>query len=385
MPRCTIRHSNTGLFPRPAYCFNSTVLDLSMMPSTNLTIALVFAAVFGTALIWLILYYSYRYIHQRCLDLDHWFHLATLRQPEPQACCYEKNKERGSHSKSRSRSRKDRHRGRSQYEKHRKRYESRNGESHRANIEWPGQKDVRRARPMLPTSEPVPNQWPEQQFYPSFGWPGQAPGGAQMAYPPPMLYPQIPGQGGAHMPPFAMPAAVPLQSFSPKATAMPEPAHYQHQYQQPYAETCSDALKEGQPEKPPARRKPPRKRRPTVDEVDYIHICDEYPPMVLDALNKAEERPPSSSSGSSDTSDTTQEVPRASIPQGIPHVSDHAPFQFPQYPTLATRAWNVPTSYPRQWTDNVRPRYAASVDMGGQADADANADPRRQAPSNAPP
>ncbi|KAF1847464.1 uncharacterized protein K460DRAFT_58686 [Cucurbitaria berberidis CBS 394.84] len=356
------------------------------MPSTNLIIALILAAIFGAALVWLTLYYVHRYVHRRCLELDHWFHLSALRQPEPQTCCYDQEHGRRSHSKSRLRSaRIDKRRGRSQYERSRKRYESREREhaqGREVHTEWPGQQNVTRARPMLPMSEPVQNQWQEQQFYPPFGWHGQTPGGFQMAYPQPMLHQQVRGQ------PFAMPVAVPQQPFSPKPTAMPESTQFQRQYQQPCTETCSDTVKDSHSEKPPARPKPPPRYRCSVNEVDYIHICDEYPQIVLEALNKAE-APPSSSSSSA-TSSTTQEVPRPSIPRAAPRAADNAVFEFPQYPHLATRAWNAPTSYPRQWMDhraggdmgNVRIRYAPFEGLSGPAQVNAN--PRRQAPSNAP-
>jgi hypothetical protein len=41
------------------------------MPSTNLIIALVFAALFGAGLVSLALYCLYSYFRKRCLELDH--------------------------------------------------------------------------------------------------------------------------------------------------------------------------------------------------------------------------------------------------------------------------------------------------------------------------
>ena len=365
-----------------------SLIELGGMPSTNLVIALVFAAIFGTALIWLTLYYVHRYIHQQCLELNHWFHFTALREPERQPCCYDKEQGRSIRSKSRSRSaRREKSRGRSQYAKARKRHEERSGERPQVrdvNMEWLGQRHKERARPLLPTSEFMQNQQHEQQFYPPSGWHGKALDGAHMAYP------QMAGQG-AQVLPFAVPAAVPQQSFPPKATAMPEATHYQRRYQQPCTETSSDTLKDSQPEKPPATPKSPLRHRPIVNEVDYIHVCDEYPPIVIEALKKAEEPFMSSSSSSSDTSATTQEVPRASIPRGTRRFADKPPLQFPQYSHIAARPWDVPTSYPRQWIDSrtdgwrgkAKSRYAPSVGLNGHRHI--TTDHRHQDPSNALP
>ncbi|CAO2651577.1 Nn.00g041470.m01.CDS01 [Neocucurbitaria sp. VM-36] len=346
------------------------------MPSTNLVIALIFAAIFGTALIWLTLYYVHRYIHQQCLELDHWFHLTALRGLEPQPCCYDKEPGRSIYSKSRSRStRREKSRGRSQYEKARKRHEERSRgypQAREMNIEWPGQRHTERVQPMLPTSGFMQNQRHEQQFYPLSGWHGKALDGGHMAYPQPLSYAQMDGEG-AQVLPFAVPAAVPQQSFPPKATAMPKATHYQRRYQQSFTETSSDTPKASQSEKPPATPKSPLRQRPTVNKVDYIHVCDEYPPIVTEALKKAEEPLTSSPSSSSDTSATTQEVPRASIPRGTRRFADKQPLQFPQYSHIAARPWDVPTSYPRQWIDNhtdgrrgkVKSRYAPSMGFSG--------------------
>ena len=112
----------------------------------------------------------------------------------------------------------------------------------------------------------------------------------------------------------------------------------------------SDIPKASQPRTPPVKPKSAARRARRVERVDFIHICDEYPPIVLEALKKAApQSSSSSSSSSSDTSGTTQEVPRVSIPRATPGFADTLPFEFPQYPHTATRAWNTPRSYPRQW------------------------------------
>lgn len=319
------------------------------MPSSNLIVALVFAAIFGTALIWLTLYYVHRYIHQQCLELDHWFHLTTLRRHERHPCCDDMEQGRSSHSKIRSRSkRREKSRGRSQYEKRSRE----SPEARDVDMQWAGQRHRERAQRMLPASEPMHHQWQEQQFHPSFRWHGQPPSGAPMVYTQPMPSPQTAEQGAAQASRPTMPAAALQQPFTQKAPAMNEPSHYQRQYQHPHGETRSDTRQGSQREKPSATSKSAQRQRATPKQVDYIHICDEYPPIILEALKKNEgpySSPcSSSSSSSSDTSATTQEVPRASIPRSTPRFANKLPFQFPQYSHLATRSWDDPTSYPRQ-------------------------------------
>ncbi|KAF1831460.1 hypothetical protein BDW02DRAFT_54997 [Decorospora gaudefroyi] len=329
------------------------------MANTNLIIALVFAAVFGAALIWLTLWYIHRWIHQRCFDLEHWFHILIPRRSRQPQRVYVERVEQGEDSKHRSRSAK-RERGYSEHARSRKRHESHDRE---ANTGWPRQRDVERARPAM--NAPVQQQQPYgQPYYPSIGWQNPTQGAGQMAYPQQALQSQVPmpwpAQGAAGMSPFVMPMVAPQQPLPQMTAQIPEPVQYppqyqarpQPQYQKPYAETMtSDAPKASQRDSSSFKARPPAKRMRPVEQVNYIHICDEYPPFVQEALKKAAPpSPSSSSSSSSDSSGTTQEVPRASIPRAKPGFADTLPFQFPQYPQMATRAWNAPRSYPRQWT-----------------------------------
>ena len=190
-------------------------------------------------------------------------------------------------------------------------------------------------------------------------------------------------QVAAQMPPFVMPTGVPQQPFQRMAATMPEPLQYPPQYQprdryphrQPYVETIStDVPRTNHRRTPPVKPKSPTKRARRPEKVDFIHICDKYPPIVLEALKKA--APPSSSSSSSscssDSSGATQEVPRKSIPRATPGFADTLPFEYPPYPYSATRAWNTPRSYPRQWMRDTtgadgdkQARYAPSTPMSG--------------------
>ncbi|KAH7374329.1 hypothetical protein BKA66DRAFT_422597 [Pyrenochaeta sp. MPI-SDFR-AT-0127] len=334
------------------------------------------AAASGATLIWLALFCVHRYIHLSCLELDRWFDLIASRQPEANTCYYDRDIGWDGHTKLRSRSSKrERGGGRSEHAKFRKRYPAQDIESLQskdAEAKWLGQRGGKKAKLILPTSVPVQGQWQEQQIYPSLGWQGYALGCGEVVNPQPILYPKT-------------------TTFPQMAMAMPEPAHQRSRYHEPYAETCSDTSKDNRPMKPAAKSEHrfPRERR--VNEVDYIHICDEYPSIVKEGLKKSASATLSSSSCSTDASGSTLEMPRATIPQATRRFADTVPFQLPDYPHLVSRARYAPTSYPRQWMGrgtggraaNAGVRYAPFTGMSRQVDLHANS--RRQAPSNAAP
>lgn len=387
-------------------CFNPVPL-LPVMAATNLIIALVFAGVFGAALIYVALWFIHRYIHQSCCEIEHWCHTLFSSQARPPPCVHIGKGEQREPPRHQSRSTK-RERERPEGSQTRKYYEHRDGESHAArnpNAGW--------ARPMLQfnsSTQPQQQQSYGQLYYPSLEQ-KQWPSANQVDYPS-RIQQQIPvpwqTQGVAHMPPFAMPTAVPQQLFPQMTARMPEPQHptqyppqcqprEQPNYRQTYTETMSsDIPKASQPRTPPVKPKSAARRARRVERVDFIHICDEYPPIVLEALKKAApQSSSSSSSSSSDTSGTTQEVPRVSISRATPGFADTLPFEFPQYPHTATRAWNTPRSYPRQWNrdtmgvdgPDTSARYAPFTPMSGYAARPLGlyTNRRRSAPSNAHP
>jgi hypothetical protein len=380
------------------------------MAATNLIIALVFAGIFGAALIYVALWFIHRYIHQRCYEFEHWFHFLFPGQSRPPRCVYIEKAEEREPSNHRLRSAK-REQGRSGRSQTRKYHEDRDRESNRARdayVDPSRPRDVERARLMIQFNTPTQPQQQQpygQSYYPSLGqeqWPGTNQVGCS-----PQIQQQIPmpwqAQGVAHMPPFAMPTAVPQQPFPQMAARMPKPLQYRPQYQtreqphfrQPYTGTInSDVPKANQRRTPPTKSKSPGRRARRVEKVDFIHICDEYPPIVLEALKKATPQSSSSSSSSSSAaSSTTQEVPRVPIPQAAPGFADTLPFEFPRYPHTAMRVWNTPRSYPRQWNrdpvgvdgPDTQARYAPFTPMSGYTARPwgLHTDRRDSAPSNA--
>ena len=176
----------------------------------------------------------------------------------------------------------------------------------------------------------------------------------------PMMRQQIPlhpqAQGALQTSPFGMRPDLSQQPTRQTITRTAKPvsgsARYQsrelYQRGQPDGETVrSEVPGAGQQERLPGRGKLPEKHASRAGKVDYIHICDDYPPIVLKALEKAALTSPpsssssfstSSSSGSSNASGTTEEIARTSIGCATPACVTNSPIQFPRHCYAATGA-----------------------------------------------
>ncbi|KAF2852642.1 hypothetical protein T440DRAFT_526237 [Plenodomus tracheiphilus IPT5] len=344
-------------------------------------------------LIWLLLYYAHRYIHHQCLQLDHWFHLISPR--ETAARCCDQEKYMGCETCLRDRTRSARQeRGR---ERSTKRYRSRDHEGHRAreaDPEWIAQPKLQRPRRMLQMGAPAQNQWFGQPDYQQTPWQEQIPVPTQMSYPQAVAYSQMPQQGAL---PIFTPAYGPHMTNPTKAATMPEPVNYQHQHrhQQAQSEDRSDATRSKHTVIQTDKLPPQRKRNRGPAKVDYIHICDELPSIVLKSLKKSTiaTSTTSSSSDSSGDSSTTQEVPRVSIPRAAPKATDTLPFQYPEYAYNPARP-HIPATDPKPWIDDTakggrskfKSRYAPFEPMSCQKEQSrrVRADGKQPAPSNVP-
>jgi hypothetical protein len=383
------------------YPFSVTHAHHFTMGHTNLIIALVFAAVFGSALIWLAFYYVSRYIHLRCWELDHWFHLLTPpRWHTPCPHCEGMGRDVKETSRSRSSRRMERSKSRGRQGR------SRHGQRMiEADTEYDGigQEQERMRRPMraLPMSSSMQSQGAGQKYDP---WQAQMQGGQQMgmAYNQPAMYPQA--YTHMFMPTFPQPYAQGGPQSMPYAMPQQQTAHRP----MPTLSSISSV---------PVYKKTPRKARterlepqtksrhlsrevPRVHRTDYIHIVsdpDDLPPIVGEAMEKAKKEAPtpSSSSGSSTSAESAEEeVPRTSIPQAPTRFTEPQPFQFPQNPDLTTQAWNGQVFYSQPWhgntggdvVQNEQTRYASLYPrprerMSRHVDVDG----RRYIPSNTPP
>jgi hypothetical protein len=362
----------------------------------NLIIALVFAAVFGTALIWLAIYYIHRYIHLRCLELDHWFHLLTPPQwRSPCRHCEGTGRDVADKTRSRSSRRRERSRSRGRYE----RSGIRGGGHGRVqrmietDTEWDAFRPEMMKRPRQPlpaVSQVMQSPRGQEQYNPWQAWQVQNVG--QQMYPQVFQqYPQYPQAfpQNTHSQPYQQDARLtsPFMMPAPKtvgSSASSAPAYYK-----PPRKAAS--------ERPEPPRKPAQEKEHRVHREDFIHIVDEYPPLVKEAITKAAPPPPSSptQSDSSTSTESAEEVVRSSIPQAPPRFVNPT-FPYPQYAPLTDHARHVPTSYPRRWNGTGgRPteqfRYAPfymrppcwmsrGVNAGRRRYSSSNAPPRSNAP-----
>ncbi|KAL6702579.1 hypothetical protein ACN47E_001336 [Coniothyrium glycines] len=230
--------------------------------------------------------------------------------------------------------------------------------------QWDGPIGTDRARPMLQIAAPAYGQPYVQQYYPG----AEQQQDTYMGHPHPW---QQPGVFDKLQRSFAVNSPLPQpawarHSYAQSPTAS-EPERPRRQRRRPYEGTSTNTTETQHVKRVSGIREPAQKRARQLNEVDYIHICEEYPPIVLESLKKSNHRlhplSSSSSSSSSDVSGTTQEVPRNSIPQGKPKVPRMAAFPFTRPMPLQSRAWTAPTSFPRQWMDEPNGDHAANAQV----------------------
>jgi len=194
--------------------------------------------------------------------------------------------------------------------------------------------------------------------------------------------------GPTMMPKAVRPTVLPPIAL-PMPTAIPPRVALESPHTQPYVEDYEPGTNQHDDETETITTLP-LSRGLTPGRTDYIHICDQYPQIVLEALHQQRQPVFSSSSSSSASSSSTSSI-HAITPTYIPR----AAFQFAQYPHLQHHLWNpAPTSYPRQWMGQsgsretgMEPeplRYAPYARAGGTRRV-RGTDRRRLAPSNAPP
>jgi hypothetical protein len=265
--------------------------------------------------------------------------------------------------------------------------------------EWNGHGRMQQPRAALSASSPAQRQGIEEQYNPWAAWQSQAPGGQQMgmSYPQPAIYPHMYPQANPQMSLFMMPQQQAPQMAMPVPESMMSSKSTHHKRER---KEYTERPEERQPKAAQTKPKSSTRGAPKVRQTDYVHIVDEYPPIVQERIKK--NAPPSSSSSSSSSSSTSTEPPeevyRTSIPQAAPRFVNPTRFQFPSYPYQATRTWEAPISYPRQWTGGQgtgggegrgptkQARYAPSY-MKARVwrSKDVNADWRHRAPSKRSP
>lgn len=310
------------------------------MASIGFIVALVFASVFGLILIWLILYYTHRHIHQQCLKLDHWFHLISPRTTPAVCCDLEKYLDCETCMRYRLElARPEKARGRSGNESFQKTHRSRLNLGYGindVNVEWHAQPKVARSRRML---APVQDQWYGQPACQQIPWQEQIPTTAPGTHKKPAPYSQMLPRGAK---PFLVPRYVTRAAFVPQVATMPAPANNQdHRQNQPSSDVRSDSTRVRYPQRHQDNVTTRRKCEDGIRKVDYFGC--EVPSDVLNGLKKSaissSARSSSTSSGSSEVSGTTQELPRRAA------ASKPSQFSRDAHVSLPMRA---PTSYPRE-------------------------------------
>jgi hypothetical protein len=227
-------------------------------------------------------------------------------------------------------------------------------------------------------------------YNPWMGWQGQMPGVQQYAQPAiyPAMYPQTYQQ--AYVPqvapvvmqqPVFQQQAMPLPVVQQQAMPMPSSVSSPPPHRKPARKARSE-----QPE-PLSKPKRVAKEGPKVRKTDYIHIVDDYPPIVKEAIKKAAwpPKPASTSSTSSTSTEPAEEVPRTTIPQAAPRFTEPPAFQFPQFPDLTSRAWEPLAGYPQFGVggETKQPRYASPYIR--RMPMHVKIDRRGHYPSNSPP
>lgn len=285
-------------------------------PSTTLTIAIVLAAVFGAALLWLLVFFVHSYIHHRCLEVFHflrWTWHRPCKHCEGTGLNFDLKEKSKSKSRSRSRGR-----------------EKKNPRMIDA-AEW-----VAVERPKAVQRQVLG----EEQYDP---WQGrQQQIGLGMAYPQQVMYPQAysqmyPQQAPVQQQPYiqasayTMPAPIPRQQAPrvamPTRTSVSSVPHYQKPvrkaYTAPASERSEPRTKPRAPKHAHRTRDTTRTREPNdVLEVNYSGITTTLPPFLQkepDAQKTAAtKRPRSSSPCSNASSSPAEEVPRRFTPQVDP-------------------------------------------------------------------
>ncbi|KAF1964180.1 hypothetical protein BU23DRAFT_71599 [Bimuria novae-zelandiae CBS 107.79] len=381
--------------------FRYFVKFIVVMGSTSLALAVSLASVFGAILLWALVYYTHRYIHQKCLQIKHWFHVFA----SPEDFGNERGEQRHSSEETRhreEREREKRHSEREKLEREREREERRKEKVKKKVNEWEDSDGTYISPSYASKSYMAPRQrryeWDE---------------GTELAASRPqvLVQPCVPAYLPAFVPlaqpcvPQYIPLAFPDVPYLDPSLTAPLPsgptypqATYQRARLQPYEEertfplikydcevvgesssshssaAAESAISPGEPQR-----------------VDFISICDEYPQIVKESLEREKKEKArqkrkakaeaESSSSSTSSSASIEEVPRAHIPTA----TQRPAFQFPQWPYRMNPA-HIPTSYPRQWMNNAESPQVHLPSYGPRRLRRDHADRRPGlAPSNAPP
>lgn len=334
------------------------------MVDPGVIVAVVLAGLCGAALLWIALFYGYKYIHRQRLEFNQFFdfiHFHLTRRCE----CEDHGNEKGTKDK------KSRHsyKGRSQSSDNDSERPSRSRRERRgrprSRERWP---DIARRCSMGASPTPI---YPQQRLYPLL---------PQHEYGMPLPYsmhagmnaPMMPQMNATVAPPIAPPIAPPAAYYPGYGYACEDPSSQSDRSETEEATEATEASTATQ--------------RPSFRRVDMIQIVPEYPPMILEAIEKAEAEIEAASTQfeASSTSSTIEQIPRKHIPQPTPKAAAAAA-TFPQMHQGQPFGIDMGVGPPPP-PKPVRfgTRYAPYVRTSGRRKL-RNVGNRRLAPSNASP
>ncbi|QRD04003.1 hypothetical protein JI435_442740 [Parastagonospora nodorum SN15] len=217
-----------------------------------------------------------------------------------------------------------------------------------ADTEWHGigreREHVQVRRPALPSSQSMQDPGSEQQYEP---WQGKISGAPQMYPAYHQAYPHTYQQ--TFQPPWhqnaTMPAPVHQQTIHIPIHMPPTSAYSSPLYPKvPRRAYTERSESQASPKTAP-------KKRSRVHRDDFLHIVDDYPPIIKNSLkNTATTQISSSSSSSSSTSTgSVEEIPREKIPRAAPRFTKPEPCRFAPHPHMTTQPWATQTPHPQQW------------------------------------
>ena len=339
------------------------------MASAGLAAAISLSAIFGAVLLWILVYYAYRYIRE-CASRNstNWLHIFAL----PEDFGRERaDTPRASEEDGRGGSQEEEQRGRDKrradFEKQDSAREARRREKVRNKVdEWEDGKSAGENASDVSKSVEPRERRDRSSRHEALGEVTE-----RVLLQP---YPYVPAYLPAFVPlaqpyvpqfvPLALGSAIlpgHVQNIEVEEDTTQEEYPYVHTLEPAYEEDQSAASEQYEPDDsvegsssqhsvatPKAANEPLRE--------DFIEICDEYPEFVKNHVEREQRRKDRENtnfdsddgSSSSDTSSTTvEEVPRAYIPTA----TQRPPFEFPEHPQLPFRKNPrlIPRSYPRQW------------------------------------
>lgn len=329
------------------------------MNGTKVTVAICLAAVFGTLLLCTVVYFTHRCIRWQCFNLKYWFCVFAKREDFGNERAPSVNSSIESRRREEREKEKERRRTERERERERERVERRMERLRRKVEEWEDSEEMYRS-----TSYMAPRlRGGEMELAERTG----RVHGQPYPYVPAYLPVFVP-LGEPYVPQYTHGTTLPLDFLPPPLDVSTR--NGMNSFQPTYPSTRFQSY-EGHALPPPSVRydveevggasssqhstcveSTPASKAPV--RADFIEICDEYPAIVKEALEREEKlkrkdkkKEKEKEVDNTSSSSSVEEVPRAYIPTAT---TQRPAFHFPRYPHVRNRIdpERIPTSHPRQ-------------------------------------